>query len=214
MAKARTIEQILAENGLAFAPNMEQHYMDELEGIWNEACEESGGEITDARIDEYLDVLRKMGLAIPVHRETMERERSRRRSEVPDPEVVRMRKLISEEKASERSKKAERKAAQKAHAKAGKKPDLSRKAHGKLTGPGISGCGPALSWEDPDAVHPSDAGPDPDEVYRIFPAQPKTDLGHRIFLILTVPAGRDVPHRIAGGFTNPERRLAFEYYDG
>ena len=23
-----------------------------------------------------------------------------------------------------------------------------------------------------------------------------------------------VPHRIAGGFTNPERRLAFEYYDG
>ena len=52
MAKARTIEQILAENGLAFAPNMEQHYMDELEGIWNEACEESGGEITDARIDE------------------------------------------------------------------------------------------------------------------------------------------------------------------
>ena len=214
MAKARTIEQILAENGLAFAPNMEQHYMDELEGIWNEACEESGGEITDARIDEYLDVLRKMGLAIPVHRETMERERSRRRSEAPDPEVVRMRKLISEEKASERSKKAERKAAQKAHAKAGKKPDLSRKAHGKLTGPGISGCGPALSWEDPDALHPSDAGPDPDEVYRIFPAQPKTDLGHRIFLILTVPAGRDIPHRIAGGFTNPDRRLAFEYYDG
>ena len=53
MAKARTIEQILAENGLAFAPNMEQHYMDELEGIWNEACEESGGEITDA-LNDYL----------------------------------------------------------------------------------------------------------------------------------------------------------------
>ena len=103
MAKAKTIEQILAENGLAFAPNMEQHYMTELEGIWNEACEESGGEITDARIDEYLDVLKKMGLAIPVHRETMEREHSRRRSQVPDPEVVRMRKLISQEKASERS---------------------------------------------------------------------------------------------------------------
>ena len=68
MAKAKTIEQILAENGLAFAPNMEQHYMDELEGIWNEACEESGGEITDARVDEYLDVLKKMGLAIPGHR--------------------------------------------------------------------------------------------------------------------------------------------------
>ena len=74
MAKAKTIEQILAENGLAFASNMEQHYMAELESIWNEACEESGGEITDARIDEYLDVLRKMGLAIPVHSETMERE--------------------------------------------------------------------------------------------------------------------------------------------
>ena len=131
MAKARTIEQILAENGLAFAPNMEQHYMDELEGIWNEACEESGGEITDARIDEYLDVLKKMGLAIPVHRETMEREHSKRRSEVPDPEVVRMRKLILEEKASERSKKTGKKPAPKTHAKAAKKPDLSRKAHGR-----------------------------------------------------------------------------------
>ena len=57
-------------------------------------------------------------------------------------------------------------------------------------------------------------GPDPDEVYRIFPAQTKTDLGHKIFLILEIPEGREVPHRIAGGFTNPERRLAFEYYDG
>ena len=53
MAKARTIEQILAENGLAFAPNMEQHYMDELEGIWNEACEESGGEITHCQIQPF-----------------------------------------------------------------------------------------------------------------------------------------------------------------
>ena len=122
MAKAKTIEQILAENGLAFAPNMEQHYMEELEGIWNEACEESGGEITDARIDEYLDVLKKMGLAIPVHRETMEREHSRHRAEAPDPEVIRMRKLISEEKASERSKKAEKKATLKAHSRKAKKP--------------------------------------------------------------------------------------------
>ncbi len=214
MAKARTIEQILAENGLAFAPNMEQHYMDELEGIWNEACEESGGEITDARIDEYLDVLKKMGLAIPVHRETMEREHSKRRSEVPDPEVVRMRKLILEEKASERSKKTGKKPAPKTHAKAAKKPDLSRKAHGKLTGPGISGCGSGLAWEEPEVQRAADSGPDPDEVYRIFPAQTKTDLGHKIFLILAVPQGREVPHRIAGGFTNPARRLAFEYYDG
>lgn len=214
MARARTIEQILAENGLSFAPNMEQHYMEELEGIWNEACAESGGEITDARIDEYLDVLKKMGLAIPVHSETMEREHSRRRPEAPDPEVIRMRKLISEEKASERSKKSEKKAAQKALVKSSRKPDFSRKAHGKLTGPGNSGCGPALSWEDDDPQLSSDMGPDPDDVYRIFPAQPKTDLGHRIFLILTIPKGRSVPHRIAGGFTNPQRRLAFEYYDG
>ena len=214
MAKAKTIEQILAENGLAFAPNMEQHYMTELEGIWNEACEESGGEITDARIDEYLDVLKKMGLAIPVHRETMEREHSRRRSQVPDPEVVRMRKLISQEKASERSKKEEKKAAHKTKGKTPKKQDLSRKAHGKLTGPGISGCGPAQSYEDPDTLQMEEAGPDPDEVYRIFPAQTKTDLGHKIFLILTVPDGVKIPHRIAGGFTNPERRLSFEYYDG
>ena len=33
-------------------------------------------------------------------------------------------------------------------------------------------------------------------------------------LILEVPDDRQVPHRIAGGFTNPQRRLAFEYYDG
>ncbi len=210
MARAKTIEQILAENGLAFAPNMEQHYMAELESIWNEACEESGGEITDARIDEYLDVLRKMGLAIPVHSETMERESSRIRTAVPDPEVVRMRQLIHEENARERSRKSPRPSRK----SEGKKPDLSRKAHGKLTGPGISGCGPALSWEDPEASADRGAGPDPDEVYRIFPAQNKTDLGHKVFLILDVPAGRDVPHRIAGGFTNPDRRLAFEYYDG
>ena len=213
MAKARTIEQILAENGLAFAPNMEQHYMTELEGIWNEACAENGGEITDARIDEYLDVLKKMGLAIPVHRETMDREHSKRRSARPDPEMVRMRKLISEEKASERSRKALRKAAKKAK-DAAKTPDLSRKARGKLTGPGISGCGPDLSWEEMDKADLAETGPDPDEVYRIFPAQSKTDLGHKVFLILDVPKGRNVPHRIAGGFMNPDRRLAFEYYDG
>ena len=42
MAKAKTIQRILAENGLAFASNMEPHYMEELEGIWNDACVESG----------------------------------------------------------------------------------------------------------------------------------------------------------------------------
>ncbi len=218
MAKAKTIEQILAENGLAFSSNMEQHYMAELEGIWNEACKESGGEITDAQIDEYLDVLKKMGLAIPVHRETMDREHSKRRSQAPDPEVIRMRKLIEEEKENERSQKAARKAGN--TGKNGKKEEgkadaesLKRKAGGKLTGPGISGCGPDLSWEDPESIASSN-GPDPDEVYRIFPAQSKTDLGHKVFLILAVPEGAEIPHRIAGGFTNPERRLAFEYYDG
>ncbi len=222
MAKAKTIEQILEENGLAFSSNMEQHYMAELEGIWNEACKESGGEITDAQIDEYLDVLKKMGLAIPVHREKMEREHSKRRSVEPDPEVVRMRKLILEEKEKERSEKAARKAGKKSKpGNQGKesdgKPDpkeLARKAGGKLTGPGISGCGPDLSWEDPENTSSSAAGPDPDEVYRIFPAQSKTDLGHKVILILEVPNGIEVPHRIAGGFTNPDRRLAFEYYDG
>ncbi len=226
MAKAKTIEQILAENGLAFSSNMEQHYMVELEAIWNEACKESGGEITDARIDEYLDVLKKMGLVIPVHRETMEREHSKNHAVAPDPEVVRMRQLISEEKAKERSEKAARKAEEKSKRAGGKSSkvpsengngstvDMKRKAGGKLTGPGISGCGPDLSWEDPEANAPLKDGPDPDEVYRIFPAQSKTDLGHKVFLILEVPEGVDIPHRIAGGFTNPERRLAFEYYDG
>jgi ATP-dependent Lon protease len=198
MAKAKTIQRILAENGLAFASNMEPHYMEELEGIWNDACVESGGEITDARIDEYLDVLKKMGLAIPVHREAMEREHSRRSPAQPDPEVVRMRKMIQEEKVSERQ----------------GEPDLSRKAQGKLTGPGISGCGKIYAADDPENAASSDAGPDADAVYRIFPAQSKTDLGHKVFLILEVPDDRQVPHRIAGGFTNPQRRLAFEYYDG
>ncbi len=198
MAKAKTIQRILAENGLAFASNMEPHYMEELEGIWNDACVESGGEITDARIDEYLDVLKKMGLAIPVHREAMEREHSRRSPAQPDPEVVRMRKMIQEEKVSERQ----------------REPDLSRKAQGKLTGPGISGCGKIYAADDPENAASSDAGPDADAVYRIFPAQSKTDLGHKVFLILEVPDDRQVPHRIAGGFTNPQRRLAFEYYDG
>ena len=211
MAKARTIEQVLAQNQLAFAPNMEQHYMTELEGIWDEACEESGGEITDARIDEYLDVLKKMGLVIPVHRETMEREHSKRRSAVPDPEVVRMRKLISQEKAAEkmtertteRTKKAGRRETKKAVLKSAQSQKETQKAHGR-----------DRRKQDPGMIRYEAEGPDPDEVYRIFPAQTKTDLGHKIFLILEIPEGREVPHRIAGGFTNPERRLAFEYYDG
>ena len=198
MAKAKTIEQILAENGLAFASNMEQHYMKELEGIWNEACEESGGEITDARVDEYLDVLKNMGLAIPVHSETMERESSKIRSAVPDPEVIRMRQLAHDERDGDGE----------------KEPDMNRKAQGMLTGPGISGCGSGLSWEDPEAEDNTASGQDPDEVYRIFPAQNKTDLKHKVILILDIPDGREVPHRIAGGFMNPQRRLAFEYYDG
>ena len=211
MAKARTIEQILAQNQLAFAPNMEPHYMTELEGIWDEACEESGGEITDARIDEYLDVLKKMGLVIPVHRETMEREHSKRRSAVPDPEVVRMRKLISQEKAAEkmtertteRTKKAGRRETKKTVLKSAQSQKETQKAHGR-----------DRRKQDPGMIRYEAEGPDPDEVYRIFPAQTKTDLGHKIFLILEIPEGREVPHRIAGGFTNPERRLAFEYYDG
>ena len=48
----KTIEQILEENALAFSPNMEPHYMAELEEIWNDACRESGGDVTDAQIDE------------------------------------------------------------------------------------------------------------------------------------------------------------------
>ena len=42
MEKTKTIEEVLGENGLAFSPNMEAHYMKELEGIWNDACAESG----------------------------------------------------------------------------------------------------------------------------------------------------------------------------
>ena len=68
----KTIEQILEENALAFSPNMEPHYMAELEGIWNDACIESGGDVTDAQVDEYLDVLKNMGLVIPVHKEQID----------------------------------------------------------------------------------------------------------------------------------------------
>ena len=168
MTKTKTIEQILTENGLAFAPNMEEHYMTELEGIWNDACAENGGEVTDAQVDEYLDVLKNMGLVIPVHKETIDRERERRSSVAPDPDVLRMRRIIKDEKAAER---------------ADRKPQEEKK-------------------------------PDPDAVYRIFPVQSRTDMGHKIFLILEVPNGARIPHHIRGSFVNPERRLAFEYYDG
>ena len=199
MSKARTIEQILTENGLAFAPNMEEHYMAELESIWNEACMESGGEVTDAQIDEYLNVLKNMGLAIPVHRENLEREKSKKRSAAPDPEILKMRKIIQDEKAADlAAKRASRKA----------------KEVSKASGPGIAGCGPMMYTGDEGTADDRPDRPDPDEVYRIFPPQSRTDLGHTVFLILDIPEGVEVPHRIAGGFTNPERRLAFEYYDG
>ena len=199
MSKARTIEQILTENGLAFAPNMEEHYMAELESIWNEACMESGGEVTDAQIDEYLNVLKNMGLAIPVHRENLEREKSKKRSVAPDPEILKMRKIIQDEKAADlAAKRASRKA----------------KEVSKASGPGIAGCGPMMYTGDEGTADDRPDRPDPDEVYRIFPPQSRTDLGHTVFLILDIPEGVEVPHRIAGGFTNPERRLAFEYYDG
>ncbi len=162
---AKTIQQILDENALAFAPNMESHYLTELEGIWEEACQENGGEVTDAQVDEYLGVLKNMGLVIPVHKEKIEREKTRNR--VPDPEVGRMREMIREDAQKEKAEEALKKAA-----------------------------------------------PDPDMVYRIFPSQPKTDLRHKVFLILEGEQGVEIPHRIAGGFTNPERALSFEYYDG
>lgn len=170
MEKAKTIEEVLGENGLAFSPNMEAHYMKELEGIWNDACAESGGEVTDAQVDEYLDVLKKMGLVIPVHREELDREKARKQA--VDPEVARMRHALAEERRKE--------------AQAMREAE-DRREEGK---------------------------PDPDSVYRIFPAQNKTDLKHQVFLILNVPEGVDIPHHISGGFMNPERALAFEYYDG
>ena len=212
MAKAKTIEQILRENGLAFAPNMEAHYMSELENIWNEACAESGGEVTDAQIDEYLNVLRSMGLAIPVHKEKIEREQSRKSGVQTDPELLKMRKIIRDEKATERAEREAKKARGGESGRNGKDP-MARKAGGKLTGPGNSGCAPDMYFDETGDGASSD-GPDPDSVYRIFPAQSRTDLGHKVFLILSIPEGVQVPHRIAGGFTNPERRLAFEYYDG
>ena len=199
MAKARTIEQILRENGLAFAPNMEEHYMSELENIWNEACRESGGEVTDAQIDEYLKVLKNMGLAIPVHKENIEREKSRKSSVAPDPEILKMRRIIQDEKAADL---------------AAKRASKKAKEVSKASGPGIAGCGPMMFTGDEGDSYGGEDRPDPDEVYRIFPTQSKTDLGHTVFLILDIPEGVQVPHRIAGGFTNPERRLAFEYYDG
>ncbi len=199
MAKVRTIEQILNENGLAFAPNMEEHYMAELETIWDDACAESGGEVSDAQIDEYLNVLKKMGLAIPVHSENLEREKSKNSSAVPDPEILKMRKIIQDEKAAEL---AEKRATKKAK-------EISR-----ASGPGIAGCGPMMYTGGKGEESASQDAPDPDEVYRIFPSQGKTDLGHTVFLILEIPEGTEVPHRISGGFVNPQRRLAFEYYDG
>ena len=212
MAKAKTIEQILRENGLAFAPNMEAHYMSELENIWNEACAESGGEVTDAQIDEYLNVLRSMGLAIPVHKEKIEREQFRKSGVQTDPELLKMRKIIRDEKATERAEREAKKARGGESGRNGRDP-MARKAGGKLTGPGNSGCAPDMYFDETGDGASSD-GPDPDSVYRIFPAQSRTDLGHKVFLILSIPEGVQVPHRIAGGFTNPERRLAFEYYDG
>ena len=212
MAKAKTIEQILRENGLAFAPNMEAHYMSELENIWNEACAESGGEATDAQIDEYLNVLRSMGLAIPVHKEKIEREQFRKSGVQTDPELLKMRKIIRDEKATERAEREAKKARGGESGRNGRDP-MARKAGGKLTGPGNSGCAPDMYLDETGDGASSD-GPDPDSVYRIFPAQSRTDLGHKVFLILSIPEGVQVPHRIAGGFTNPERRLAFEYYDG
>ena len=212
MAKAKTIEQILRENGLAFAPNMEAHYMSELENIWNEACAESGGEVTDAQIDEYLNVLRSMGLAIPVHKEKIEREQFRKSGVQTDPELLKMRKIIRDEKATERAEREAKKARGGESGRNGRDP-MAQKAGGKLTGPGNSGCAPDMYFDETGDGASSD-GPDPDSVYRIFPAQSRTDLGHKVFLILSIPEGVQVPHRIAGGFTNPERRLAFEYYDG
>ena len=213
MAKARTIEQILRENGLAFAPNMEEHYMAELETIWNEACAESGGEVTDAQIDEYLNVLRSMGLAIPVHKEKIEREQSRKHGGQPDPEVLKMRKIIRDEKATERAEREAQKAKNTERSGQNGRDPMARKANGLLTGPGNSGCAPDMFFDEV-PVGTAQDGPDPDSVYRIFPPQSRTDLGHKVFLILSIPEGVQVPHRIAGGFTNPERRLAFEYYDG
>ena len=170
----KTIEQILEENALAFSPNMEPHYMAELEGIWNDACIESGGDVTDAQIDEYLDVLKNMGLVIPVHKEQIEREKKKHAHRVPDPEAAKMRRIARDDQARERE--MQEKSLE------GKKQEERR--------------------------------PDPDTVYRIFPSQNKTDLPHKIILILDVPEGTEIPHRITGAFTNPERALDFEYYDG
>jgi len=168
MEKPKTIEEVLIENGLSFSPNMEEHYMTELEGIWNDACAESGGEVTDAQVDEYLDVLKKMGLVIPVHKEELDREK--KKYQAPDPELMKLRHQAAE--ARRRDAEAER-------------AEMEKKG-----------------------------GPNPDQVFRIFPPQNEKDMKHKVFLILQAPDGVEVPHHIAGGFTNPERSLAFEYYDG
>jgi len=168
MEKPKTIEEVLSENGLAFSPNMEDHYMTELEGIWNDACAESGGEVTDAQVDEYLDVLKKMGLVIPVHKEELDREK--KKYQTMDPEILKLRHATAE--ARRRDAEAER-------------AELEKKG-----------------------------GPNPEQVFRIFPPQNEKDMKHKVFLILQAPDGGEVPHHIAGGFTNPERSLAFEYYDG
>ena len=171
---AKTIEEILEMSGLAFAPNMEPHYMTELESIWNDAVAESGGDVTDAQVDEYLDVLKNMGLVIPVHKEKIEKERSKKHAS-PDPEVLKMRRIIRDEREAEEKARREERA--------------KNAAADKET-----------------------AAPDPDMVYRIFPGQSRTDLGHKIILILDVPAGKRVPHHVRGAFTNPDRFLGFEYF--
>ena len=279
MAKAKTIEQILKENGLMFSPNMEAHYMTELEGIWNEACEESGGEVTDAQVDEYLDVLKNMGLVVPAHREEIEKEKTK--NFIPDPEVARMRDIAAQEKVREKEEERKRREERRRRYQASAQTDLSgilgdtsdeadesgialarkfeaenepaasagapgrtgngaeesaREAGRAEGGSGNSAgadagtqAGKSESGKSPDAaaqpgskqflsgeslLQEEENFVDPDTIYRIFPAQNKTDLKHKIFLILQVPEGVTVPHHIAGGFMNPERNYAFEYYDG
>lgn len=186
-----TIEEILAANGLAYTSNMEPHYMAEMEGIWDEALKENGGEVTDAQIDGYLDVLKSMGLVIPVHKENLDKEKAKNKT-LPDPEVLKMRKLIRDEKEEESKEKEKH------------REEIRRRYQASAR----------LPLEDGEEGTEQTSAPDMDEIYRIFPGQSKTDLGHKVFLILDVPEGTEIPHHIFGGFTNPERRLAFEYYDG
>ena len=103
-----------------------------------------------------------MGLAIPVHKEKIEREQFRKSGVQTDPELLKMRKIIRDEKATERAEREAKKAKSGESGRNGKDP-MARKAGGKLTGPGNSGCAPDMYFDETGDGASSD-GPDPDSV--------------------------------------------------